>query len=90
MKRAGILVLAGALVATVVAAAGPTREWEGDFGSQAIGGTLHYVVYLPAGGDWRRVLGFEAGPCNVLLDALMRQLTAGREKVRGLFPGEEK
>src|SRR5438132_972764 len=49
MKRAGILVLAGALVATVVAAADPTREREGDFRSQAIGGTLHYVVYLPVG-----------------------------------------
>jgi S-formylglutathione hydrolase FrmB len=51
MKSAGILVLAGALVATVVAAADPTRERQGDFRSQAIGGTLHYIVYLPAGYD---------------------------------------
>src|SRR3954447_15039956 len=49
MKSAGILVLAGALVATLVAAAGPTRERQGDFQSRAIGGTLHYVIYLPAG-----------------------------------------
>src|SRR4051794_25771598 len=51
MKIAGILVLAGALVAAVVAAAQPTREREGAFRSQAIGGTLHYVFYLPAGYD---------------------------------------
>src|ERR1700693_3250482 len=49
MKRAGILVLAGALVAAVVAAADPLRERDADFRSHAIGGTLHYVVYVPAG-----------------------------------------
>jgi anhydro-N-acetylmuramic acid kinase len=42
-------------------------------------GGLARVVYLPAGGRVQDVLGFEAGPCNVLLDALMRRLTAGRE-----------
>jgi anhydro-N-acetylmuramic acid kinase len=42
-------------------------------------GGLARVVYLPARGGLRDLLGFEAGPCNVLLDALMRQMTAGRE-----------
>ena len=31
--------------------------------------------YLPAGCRMHEVIGFEAGPCNGLLDALMRQLT---------------
>src|SRR5205807_7097573 len=51
MKRAGIFILAGALVATVVAAGDPTRELDAYFRSQAIGGTLHYAVYLPPGYD---------------------------------------
>jgi anhydro-N-acetylmuramic acid kinase len=42
-------------------------------------GGLARVVYLPARGELRQIVGFEAGPCNVLLDALMRQLTRGRE-----------
>jgi anhydro-N-acetylmuramic acid kinase len=42
-------------------------------------GGLARVVYLPAGGRIQDVIGFEAGPCNVLLNALMRQLTGGRE-----------
>src|SRR5437762_2526201 len=42
-------------------------------------GGLARVVYLPAGGRPHGVIGFEAGPCNLLLDALMRQLTGGRE-----------
>jgi anhydro-N-acetylmuramic acid kinase len=42
-------------------------------------GGMARVVYLPAGGRLHEVLGFEAGPCNVLLDTLMRQLTGGRE-----------
>lgn len=37
------------------------------------------VVYLPASQRQQPVVGFEAGPCNVLLDGLMRQLTSGRE-----------
>jgi anhydro-N-acetylmuramic acid kinase len=37
------------------------------------------VVYLPAGSSRQQVIGFDAGPCNVLLDGLMRQLTSGRE-----------
>ncbi len=42
-------------------------------------GGLARVVWMPAGCRIREVLGFEAGPCNVLLNALMRQLTSGRE-----------
>jgi anhydro-N-acetylmuramic acid kinase len=42
-------------------------------------GGMARVVYLPAGCRLHEVVGFEAGPCNVLLDALMRQLTGGRE-----------
>jgi anhydro-N-acetylmuramic acid kinase len=42
-------------------------------------GGLATVVYLPAGNKPQQVLGFEAGPCNLLLDGLMRQLTGGRE-----------
>jgi anhydro-N-acetylmuramic acid kinase len=42
-------------------------------------GGLATLVYLPAGGKPCDVVGFHAGPCNVLLDGLMRQLTSGRE-----------
>jgi anhydro-N-acetylmuramic acid kinase len=42
-------------------------------------GGLARVVYLPPGGRIHEVVGFHAGPCNVLLDALMRHLTGGRE-----------
>ncbi len=42
-------------------------------------GGLARVVYLPAGCRLHQVMGFEAGPCNVLLDGLMRQITGGRE-----------
>ncbi len=42
-------------------------------------GGMAAVVCLPAGGDARRVTGFQAGPCNLLLDGLMRRLTGGRE-----------
>jgi anhydro-N-acetylmuramic acid kinase len=42
-------------------------------------GGLARIVYLPAGGRPQNALGFEAGPCNRLLDAFMRQLTNGRE-----------
>jgi anhydro-N-acetylmuramic acid kinase len=42
-------------------------------------GGLARVVYLPAGGRSQDMLGFEAGPCNRLLDGFMRQLTGGRE-----------
>jgi anhydro-N-acetylmuramic acid kinase len=42
-------------------------------------GSLASIVYLPPGPRPRQILGFHAGPCNVLLDALMRHLTGGRE-----------
>lgn len=42
-------------------------------------GGLARVVFLPAGSRAPQLVGFEAGPCNVLLDALMRQVTGGRE-----------
>jgi anhydro-N-acetylmuramic acid kinase len=42
-------------------------------------GGLARVVYLPAGAKIQDVSGFEAAPCNVLLDSLMRQLSGGRE-----------
>jgi anhydro-N-acetylmuramic acid kinase len=42
-------------------------------------GGLASVVFLPAGPRPRQILGFHAGPCNVLLDALMRNVTSGRE-----------
>jgi anhydro-N-acetylmuramic acid kinase len=42
-------------------------------------GGVARVVCLPADCRIHQVTGFEAGPCNGLLDALMRQLTGGRE-----------
>jgi anhydro-N-acetylmuramic acid kinase len=42
-------------------------------------GGLARVVSLPAGCRIPDIHGFEAGPCNGLLDALMRQLTGGKE-----------
>jgi anhydro-N-acetylmuramic acid kinase len=42
-------------------------------------GGLARVVFLPAACRLPEVVGFEAGPCNLLLDALMRHLTGGRE-----------
>jgi anhydro-N-acetylmuramic acid kinase len=43
-----------------------------------LGGTAR-VVFLPPGCRAPEIIGFEAGPCNLLLDALMRQLTGGKE-----------
>jgi anhydro-N-acetylmuramic acid kinase len=42
-------------------------------------GGLARVVLLPTGGRPADIVGFEAAPCNLLLDALMRQVTGGRE-----------
>jgi len=42
-------------------------------------GGLARVVSLPAACRIHEIAGFEAGPCSVLLDALMRQVTGGRE-----------
>jgi anhydro-N-acetylmuramic acid kinase len=38
------------------------------------------VVYLPGGARPAETLGFEAGPCNLLLDGFMQHLTGGREE----------
>lgn len=38
------------------------------------------VTLLPAGGRPQDCLGFETGPCTLLLDALMRHFTNGREE----------
>ncbi len=42
-------------------------------------GGLARVVFLPVNCGPHEVIGFEAAPCNLLLDALMRHLTHGRE-----------
>jgi anhydro-N-acetylmuramic acid kinase len=42
-------------------------------------GGLARVVFLPANCRLPEIVGFEAAPCNLLLDALMRHLTHGRE-----------
>src|SRR2546423_6043065 len=49
MRRAGFAVLAGTLaaVATAALAARSDREQDASFHSHALGGTLHYEVYLP-------------------------------------------
>jgi anhydro-N-acetylmuramic acid kinase len=41
-------------------------------------GGLARIVLVPAGCRIQEVIGFEAGPCNVLLDALMDRLTGGK------------
>jgi anhydro-N-acetylmuramic acid kinase len=42
-------------------------------------GGLTRLVFLPAGGRIQDIRGFDAGPCNIFLDGLMRQLSGGRE-----------
>jgi anhydro-N-acetylmuramic acid kinase len=42
-------------------------------------GGLARIVFVPAGCRIQEVVGFEASPCNMLLDALMGHLTGGRE-----------
>lgn len=37
------------------------------------------VLYLPAKEPLRRMIGFQAAPCGLLLDGVMRQLTGGKE-----------
>jgi enterochelin esterase-like enzyme len=50
MRRAGVLVLAGILAAaSAVQAARSDRELDQSFKSRALGGRLHYEVYLPPG-----------------------------------------
>lgn len=41
-------------------------------------GGLARIVFVPAACRIHDVVGFEAGPCNVLLDALMGHLTGGK------------
>lgn len=43
-----------------------------------LGGTTR-LVWLRGGGRLGDLIGFEAGPCGVLLDAMVRQLTNGKE-----------
>lgn len=43
-------------------------------------GGMARLVWLPAGGRVSDVIGLEAGPCGVLLDALVRHLTGGKEQ----------
>jgi anhydro-N-acetylmuramic acid kinase len=42
-------------------------------------GGLARIVYLPASGRVQDLAGFEPGPCNLLIDGLMRHLSNGRE-----------
>ncbi len=42
-------------------------------------GTTAQIVYLPAGSKVHEVLGFDAGPCNRLLDGLTHHVTGGKE-----------
>lgn len=42
-------------------------------------GGIARLVYLPPSARLHEIIGFEAGPCSLLLDTLVRQLTAGRE-----------
>lgn len=42
-------------------------------------GGITRMVYLPPSGRIHELVGFEAGPCNLLLDSLVRQVTGGRE-----------
>jgi anhydro-N-acetylmuramic acid kinase len=42
-------------------------------------GGMARLVYLPPSGRTAEVVGFEAGPCNLLLDTLIRQVSGGRE-----------
>lgn len=42
-------------------------------------GGITRLVYLPPSARLHEVIGFEAGPCNLLLDSLVRQVTGGRD-----------
>jgi anhydro-N-acetylmuramic acid kinase len=42
-------------------------------------GSMATILWLPREPSTRRLLGFQAGPCNFLLDHLMQRLTGGRE-----------
>ncbi len=42
-------------------------------------GGMARLVFVPAGCRIQEIVGFEASPCNLLLDSLMGQLTGGKE-----------
>ncbi len=42
-------------------------------------GGIASLVYIPKNNNLRSVLGFQAGPCNSLLDGFISKLTGGRE-----------
>jgi anhydro-N-acetylmuramic acid kinase len=42
-------------------------------------GGMATVLFLPAEPTTRHVIGFQAAPCTILLDGMMRLLTGGRE-----------
>lgn len=44
-------------------------------------GGISNVTYLPAGGDLSSVRAFDAGPGNMVLDALVHRLTRGRQSM---------
>lgn len=43
-------------------------------------GGLAYAIDLPGGSDPQYVVGWETGPCTVLLDALIQAVTGGKER----------
>jgi anhydro-N-acetylmuramic acid kinase len=45
---------------------------------QNLGG-IGNVTYLPAGGDLSRIVAFDTGPGNMVIDAVVRQLSRGRQ-----------
>lgn len=57
------------------------RDYHGDEDRLVIHlGTVAQVVRLPPRCRVQEITAFEAGPCNLLLDALMRHLTSGQEE----------
>jgi anhydro-N-acetylmuramic acid kinase len=42
-------------------------------------GGLAQAIYVPAGEDPKKVLAWELGPCTVLLDSLIQQISGGKE-----------
>ena len=42
-------------------------------------GGMATILWLPGDPGTRRLMGFQASPCNLLLDLLMQRLTGGRE-----------
>jgi anhydro-N-acetylmuramic acid kinase len=42
-------------------------------------GGMATILWLPAQPGMRNLIGFQAGPCNLLLDNLMQRLTGGKE-----------